>query len=887
MGRERCHDGIILGAPVAKPVFWILLLSLLVLGPASGQAGASLPAAETPEAFIGRMQGLLQSGEHLAYLRTYSEDIRPAEQNWLETFFGDFGMDSVSLRTAGVKNDEDGRTRVFVQAFYQNAVSALLESWTLVLEKRRGAWTVIEKSITGNRTTLYKLHVPTERYERARRVEVTHEDIRFSFSDAAVFYDNIPGIETALVIVGKGTVRFSPSDRIEKHQLELLYKTDTLEDAIDSLYVRCSTSYFTSRVAIEKGEGLPAVTPVERNKAAAVFSRNYPRSFTIESSLDKTLLSFLPQGDEAVLEFRGRKSGELSYIYSPFSDDEVSLYDRGGGKVISLYTPERAADPPLKRLFISFEEKFDITSYELDLSYTPGPSFLSGKARIEVVPKVDLLESLKFRFNPDLEILKIMDAEKRELFYTQDRLRKVLYVYFLNPAKESTPTAIEVYYRGHMMPMPPTTDVIAQSGLNDRLVFRSRYETYFFSHAGFWYPGPAEEDFFQARLTLITPPEYRSVANGEMVTKGRWNEMDDVAEIEKTGNVITTFRSRVPVKYMSFIVGRFDRQKERGEPVPIEMVVSSEILDTQPGLVDRAAAILDYYGRSFGPFPYEKLGIVLRLWPTYGGHSPASFIVLNEVPWRGDTGFPARLDTPVDLSQWEDYFLAHEIAHQWWGQAVSFESYKDQWLSEGLAQYAAASYLRKKHGERSYAAILKKFARWTEKKSFRGPIMMGSRLSYYDFNAYQAIVYDKAALALFMLQDLLGRETFEAGLREFFEKRKFQAARTAHFVAAMESVSGRDLKAFFQGWFYSFELPEVQTTWTSVPVPEGVRLDIQVTQVKGRFVFPLWVECTVSGRLERNLVLVDEAREQVSLTLPGQPDKVRVNPDKAVPGKFY
>lgn len=875
------------GVPVIKEIFRILLLSSLAIGSAFGQAGVSLPAAETPEAFIGRIQGLLRSGDRSAYLRAFSEDIRSAEQNWLETFFGDDGMDSVSLRAAGVKDEGDGRARLFVQAFYQNALSAMLESWTLALEKRGEGWTVIEKGVLGNRMTLYKIRVPAESYGRARRVEVNHRDIRFSFSDAAVFYDNLPDIETALVIVGKGTVHFSPSDPNEKHQLELIYKKSTLEDTVDSLYIRCSTSYFASLVGIEKGDGLAAVTPAERDKAAAVFSRNYSRSFTIESSFDKSILSFLPQGEEAVLEFRGRKSGPLTYIYYPFSEDEVNLYDRGKEKVINMYSPERAAEPGLKKFFISFEEKYDIRSYDLDLSYDPGPSFLSGKARIEVVPKVELLDGVKFRFNPDLEILRITDGQKRELFYTQDRLRQFLYIYFLTPPRDKTPTAIEVYYRGRMKPVPPTTDVIAQAGINDKLIFRPRYETYFFSHAGYWYPGPAEEDYFQARLTLITPPEYRAVAIGEKVAEGRWDEMNDVAGIEKTGDTVTTFRSRVPVKYMSFIVGRFGRPREREGPVPIEMTVSSEILDTEPDMVDRAADILDFYGRSFGPFPYEKLGIVLRLWPSYGGHSPASFIVLNQVPWRGDTGFHPPVDTPVDLSQWEDYFLAHEIAHQWWGQAVSFESYKDQWLSEGLAQYAAASYLRNKHGERTYAAILKKFARWTEKKSRRGPIMMGSRLSYYDFQGYQAIIYDKAALVLFMLQDFLGRETFEAGLRSFFEKQKFQAARTAQFIAAMEAASGRDLKAFFQGWFYSYELPVVQTTWTSVPEQDGVRLDIQVTQVKGRFVFPLWVEYAVSGRTERNLILVDEARKKFSLTLPGRPAKVRINPDKAVPGKFY
>jgi aminopeptidase N len=244
------------------------------------------------------------------------------------------------------------------------------------------------------------------------------------------------------------------------------------------------------------------------------------------------------------------------------------------------------------------------------------------------------------------------------------------------------------------------------------------------------------------------------------------------------------------------------------------------------------------------------------------------------------------LDTPVDLSAWDEYFLAHEIAHQWWGQGVSFDSYKDQWLSEGLAQFAAASYLRHRYGEGAFSSILRKFARWTEKKSFRGPILMGSRLSYFDFTAYQAIVYDKAALVLFMLQDLVGPEAFTAGLKAFFESHKYTAARTAQFFAAMEAASGRDLGEFVRGWFTSWELPNVRTAWTETAVPEGVRIDVRVTQLKGRFVFPLWVEWTRGRDRGRTLLVVDEAAEAASFILPAKPDRIRINPDKAVPGKF-
>jgi hypothetical protein len=834
---------------------------------------------------VERLQGFLQSRDLPAYLETFRPELRPAEQSRLSAFFDDLKMTGVVLRPAGVQKPVNGLTRVFVQAFFENDYSAIIESWTLALEKDGVAWSVRRLDVNGTMTRLYKVRIPSGPAVRARRVEISHVDVRFTFTDAAVFYDNLPGVETALVVVGRGQIAFAPAEANEKHQLDLLYKRDRIDEDVESLFVRCSSSFFNSNIVIETDEGGAAVSAAERDKAAAVFSRNYPRSFTIESSFAGGLLSFLPQGDEAVLEFKARKIGEMAYIYYPYSGDEVSLYDHGKERAVCLYSPEEE-DPALKRMAVSFEDRFDVSFYALELSLTPASSYLSAKARIEVIPKVDSLDSLKFRFNPDLEILKITDAEDRELFYTVDKVRKILYVYLLSPPAPRDRVSIQVVYRGRMVPATPTTDVVAQSGINERIRIRPRYETAFYTHAGFWYPGPANEDYFLARLTLIVPPEFKCIANGELVAQGRREGLDDVVSLERAGDSVFTFVSRSPVKYLSFIVGKFDKKKERPGPVPISLHVSSEILNSRPEMADQAADILDFYAGAYGPYPYEKLGVVLRLWPVFGGHSPASFIVLNEVPWLGDSGFPVPADTPVDLSAWEEYFLAHEIAHQWWGQGVSFDTYKDQWLSEGLAQFAAASYLRHRYGEGAYAAILKKFSRWTEKKSFRGPVIMGSRLSYFDFAAYQSIVYDKAALALFMLQDLVGREVFEAGLRSYFETHKFRATRTGEFITAMESASGRDLKAFFQGWLYSWELPDVRTTWTETPVAEGVRIDFRVTQVKGRFVFPLWVEWTRKGESGRTLIVVDEATQTASLTLPGRPDRIRVNPDKAVPGKF-
>jgi hypothetical protein len=884
MELKTCSFDIMTGA-VRKTIIGGFLLWLWLPAVASAVNKPSQAPPKTPETFFSQLQGLLQKKDFPGYLDLFDPGMRQGEQDRLNIFFNDLNMDSVKVRLAGSRPGDDGGFRLYCQAYFQNATLVMIESWRMTVASREGRWEVLDKEITGNINNLYKIKIPSERAEHVRSVGISHKEIRLDFTNATVFYDNIPGIETAFLITGKGMVRFSPSDPIEKHQLDLLYKKPYLEDEIDYVFVRCSGDFASSHISITRAEGLPSVSQVEMDRAAAIFARDYPHSFTIESSLDRQLLSFLPQGDEAVFDFRCRNVGELSYIYYPFSDEPVTLYDQSKDRIISLYSPAEEEAPKAKRFYISFAEKFDISRYQLDLSYSPSQSFLSGKARISVVPKMDSLDSLKFRFNPDLEILKIYDRERRELFYTQDKLRNLLYVYFVDPPGHQETTSIDVYYRGRMSPPTPTTDV-AQSLSRDTLVFRQRYETYFFSQAGLWYPAPAEEDYFQARLKLILPPEYRCVANGDLVERGRWTDMGDVAEIEKAGSSVFTFETKSPVKYMSFIVGKFDRPREVAEPIPIQTMISTEIMEGGPPIIEQAKSILDYYIRSFGPFPYEKLAIVKRLFPTAGGHSPASFIVLNQIPVRGDSPYPVIANNAVNLSDWDEYFLAHEIAHQWWGQGVSFLTYKDQWLSEGLAQFAAASYLRNHYGEKAYASILKKFSQWTEKKSVKGPISMGSRLSFFDFDAYQAVVYDKAALALFMLQDLLGSDVFFSGLKEYFEKFKYAAARTENFKAMMERVSGRNLDDFFQGWFHSYELPDVRMSWTEENTPSGSRLKIRVNQLKGRFVFPLWFEWASRGQTHSEMAVIEEASQEIVLTVPGKVDWVRINPNRAVPGKF-
>ena len=137
-----------------------------------------------------------------------------------------------------------------------------------------------------------------------------------------------------------------------------------------------------------------------------------------------------------------------------------------------------------------------------------------------------------------------------------------------------------------------------------------------------------------------------------------------------------------------------------------------------------------------------------------------------------------------------------------------------------------------------------------------------------------------------MLQDILGPDVFFSGLKEFFAKFKYSAARTENFIAIMERVSGRDLGDFFDGWFRSWELPAVQTSWSEESTASGLRLKVRVTQTRGHFVFPLWVEWRSRGETHREVVVIDRPSQEFDLAVPGKVDRVLFNPLRLVPGKF-
>ncbi|MCP2520975.1 hypothetical protein NLD30_11105, partial [SCandidatus Aminicenantes bacterium Aminicenantia_JdfR_composite] len=676
-------------------------------------------------------------------------------------------------------SSKEGKISYAIHVLYLNDYSALIEIWFLDLKEINNNWKIEKKRILKTFSGLYRLKIPGDKVKRAERIEINHYDIRLIFENSLIFFDNIPELDTGFIILGKGKVIFTPSSPHEKHQLKLYYKSEKIENKIEYSYIRMSPHLFSKKIKLY-GASSVKVDKYIKNKVYSIFRKSYPRSFTIETPLTDELFTLIPQGEDMVIEFKGPKIGELTYIYSSFSKESINLYDRKRNKIISLYSPLTSSK--LKRFFISFEEKANVESYDIDITFNPSKLYFYGKIKINLRTNYLYIESLQFKFNRNLKITNIYDDRGNSLFFSWDRLRENLYIYLLSPQEKYT-FSITIFYRGRIKPVKEISDVIPQiNPLNTPIKHsRIRYRTYLYSYSSLWYPVYSSTDYFKASLKITIPSKYTCLANGQKIKI----ETDEIKK-EKTYYFLIDY----PVKYLSFIVGEFVLNSEEKKPIFIEAYSTPDTTSKEEG--ELIKDIINFYEEKFGPYPYPKLTLIKRTFNLKGGHSPASLIILNTLPQKKGL---FRYSSPVDLSQWKGYFLAHEIAHQWWGQTITWDTYHDQWLSEGFAQFASILYLKKRYGEGVFNYSLEKFNKWVRKKSKAGAIILGPRIGHInnDTNALLAIVYNKTALVLNLLKDIIGEDKFFEILRDFLRDKKFNRVSTLDFKKYIEEKSGINL----------------------------------------------------------------------------------------------
>src|SRR4029453_8183807 len=183
------------------------------------------------------------------------------------------------------------------------------------------------------------------------------------------------------------------------------------------------------------------------------------------------------------------------------------------------------------------------------------------------------------------------------------------------------------------------------------------------------------------------------------------------------------FTTSRPLRYLALVISRFVRSDPVTIPFDSGLTLSLSVqANPRPArrgreLGEHARDIAQFYESLLGEAPYPSFTVAVLEGDLPGGHSPGYFAALPQpLPttpyvWRNDPAF---------FDNYPEFFIAHEIAHQWWGQAVGWRNYHEQWVSEGFSQYFAALYAQHQRGDEAFYGVVRQLRRWAIEQSEQG-----------------------------------------------------------------------------------------------------------------------------------------------------------------------
>jgi hypothetical protein len=755
------------------------------------------------------------------------------------------------------------------------------------------SWRVVGFESLSSVDALYKLRLNPTPFA-ARNLTVTSEDLELTLEDGSAFLVECDDGVTGLVLIGRGVMRFAPTPAAERGQLKLFSGNETLAAAFETAFVRLSPTDFGRRVMRERLVEQPADARLAR-RAQSVFARESAKSFTVDlQEMSRETWHLLPPAEDLVAEVDTQRFDRLTFSRSSAQAEDVSLFQRDERRTVALYSS--VAKIAARGRFYSDDasREYDVIDYNVDVAVVPDRLFLEGRTRVAMRVRSTSISNVMLRLADGLVVRGVTSVEYGPLLHLRVRGQNAILVSLPRVATQDTELTLIVSYAGVVESQGLDVDTIAVTAEPQEGQATVPIEPHLLlSNRIVWYPQNPVSDYATGTVRVTVPPGYRALASGALVPASNVVSLRDLMTLP--GGTSFVFRADQPLRYLAVAVARFVRADERTVTVntarpgtDIESVTVA--VETHPRLQARgrqvatqAQSILTYFSSVLGEAPFTAMTIGLVEAEVPGGHSPGYFALLNDplpnpnVSWRGD---------PASFDNFPDFFVAHELAHQWWGQAVGWKNYHEQWISEGFAQYFAAMWAQRSRGDRVFTDMLRQFRRWSLSESDQGPVHLGYRLGHIktDLRVYRALVYNKGALVLHMLRRLVGDDVFFEGLRRFYDDRRFQKAGTDDFERSMEEASGRTLDRFFERWIYGTGIPRVAYRSTIAGNEVRLRFEQPADQV-----FDLPVTVTVTGNDGRTRDVVVELSEAVvdhTIPVEGGARGVQINRDGAALAEF-
>ena len=455
-------------------------------------------------------------------------------------------------------------------------------------------------------------------------------------------------------------------------------------------------------------------------------------------------------------------------------------------------------------------DKIDILHYNFDIAVNDTSDIIDAYAKVTILFKQNTgnfyLDLTGKSGSKGMETV-FVGADKYQLEYKHKDNK--LYIFDKQWNKGDT-VEFEIKYSG----IPADGLIISKNKFGKRTFFGDNWP----DRAHNWLPvidHPSDKATVDWHITA--PAHYQVVANGKLIEELK---MDN----DEKKYHFSTFD--VPLATKVMVIGLADFDIKNYGQVDCFPVYSMTFSPTPKyGLDDYLPAmdVMRYYIDSIGEFSYFKLANVQSK-TRYGGMENAGNIFYYEQSVNGKHSV--------------EPLIAHEIAHQWFGNSATEKNWHHIWLSEGFATYLADMYLEHKYGKEK----MRQRMRRERSKVIRYNSLISRPVIDTSITDWNKLLnpnsYEKGAWFLHILRNKTGDNNFYKILRTYYEKYRNSNALTSDFRAIAEEISGMDLKAFFDQWLRKPGFPDIDVKWYR----EKEKLYISVEQKSGEFDFELPIQ---------------------------------------------
>jgi hypothetical protein len=739
------------------------------------------------------------------------------------------------------------------------------------------------------------------------------------------FLKPVNGVVTGAIFIGEGHFTLKPAMPLDRHELSRRIGAEEVSEDFNEVVFRFTAS---ARMNLLRGLG-PEIEPVpeaanvlrnwrekmrQRNERPLGFSEFLLHGETMDN-VDADIMAAIYNESHPLFinaYIRGKKHKDLRFFIRNRvgalpqldSPEEVALinYDPEGmedgvwylAHFQSEYARHSADSREDRRMFATHRYKIE--------TVIARNGHLFSAATITFAPLVAGERVMKFGLLPNLRVGRVTDEQGRDMYFVQEDRRQDGSFYAILP--KAFPIgeehSINIEYAG------------------DKVLEQAGEGSYYVGARTSWYPnlnGFGEKAFYD--LTFKVPRRYKVVSVGTLKEESTDQDL-----------AVSHWLTPVPVAVAGFNYGAYERMDLPDEQTGYK--ISGYYLSELPDNLRRSRALQSMAPKSMTKYALEQTRAQMQLCTFYFGRSPYDAIHVTEQPnFNFGQSWPSLVYLPISaytdstqrwmlFGQINSKFTGfvqevtpHEVAHQWWGHAVSWASYHDQWLSEGFAEFSAGLFLQQATGgdwRKDYIEFWERLRqRVLEKNNFgvapndAGPLWMGLRLvSPRTESAYQNVTYPKGAYVLEMLRSIMYSpddqdKQFIAMMHDFVESHRDQPASTESFKAIAEKhitkqmdleKNGR-LDWFFDEWVYGTEIPRYHFDYQVAPAEAGkVKLHMTITQseVGEKFVMlvPVFVDFGKGWIRIGQTAVAGDTSKSVDVLLPSQPKKVQLNPYREI-----